>query len=347
MQFALFVRYVALSGSILDSRLNLFGLWRVNSRFGVKSQLVSSGPRLTPGTERRSWPDSQFKQVSQMNRRLLTILVVAFIIAAGCTYLVAHMLGSRLQQAKPPATQSVVAANADIKLGTILKPADLTTIQIAGDLPTGAIVKPEQAVGRGVISELYKGEPILDTRLAAVGAGGGLAAAIPLGFRACAVRVDDVVAVSGFVTPGSRVDVLISGTPPGPQTGNEGTQARTLLQDIQVLSAGTDIQSDKEGKARQVGVVNVLLTPEQAESLTLAQNQGVRFQLVLRNPLDTKTDPVPGTAMVNIFADKTVKPKAVAVVRAPKKPASEAYSIEIFSGTSHSTTKFASPEEKP
>ena len=70
-------------------------------------------------------------------------------------------------------------------------------------------------IGRGVISDLYQGEPILDSRLAPPGSGGGLGATIPQGMRACAVRVDDVVGVAGFVTPGMRVDVLISGIPPG------------------------------------------------------------------------------------------------------------------------------------
>jgi pilus assembly protein CpaB len=201
-----------------------------------------------------------------------------------------------------------------------------------------------------VIADLYRGEPILDSRLAAIGSGGGLAAAIPLGMRACAVRVDEVVGVSGFVTPGMRVDVLISGNPPGAQTADQGSQSRTLLQDIQVLSAGTDIQKDQEGKAKQVQVVNVLVTPEQAESLTLASNQGgIRIQLVLRNPLDTKVDPVPGTALNAIFGDKTAaaKPKSVVVAKSAKKPASEAFSVEVINGSSQSKQVFASPEEKP
>ncbi len=97
-----------------------------------------------------------------------------------------------------------------------MRDADLTTTEIVGPLPKGAILKREDAVGRGVISDLYQGEPILESRLAAVGSGGGLAATIPQGMRACAVKVDDVVGVAGFVTPGMRVDVLISGNPPGP-----------------------------------------------------------------------------------------------------------------------------------
>jgi pilus assembly protein CpaB len=272
-----------------------------------------------------------------MNRRLLTILILAFVIAGACAFLVAKLVGSRIQGNKPASTTHVVAAAADIKLGTILTKDNLTTVEIAGVLPKGFLTKPEDAIGRGVISDLYAGEPILDNRLAAVGSGGGLAAAIPQGMRACAIRVD------------MRVDILVSGTPPGLQDVSQGSQSRTLLQNIQVLSAGTDIQKDAEGKAKPVQVVNVLVSPEQAETLTLATNQGsVRIQLVLRNPLDTKTDPVQGTAMSAIFGDKiaapakphTVAPKAV------KKPEAEP-PIEIINGSTRSVEKFGSPEAKP
>jgi pilus assembly protein CpaB len=284
-----------------------------------------------------------------MNRRLLTILLLAFVIAGGCAFLVARLVGSRIQGAKPALTTRVVAAAADIKLGTILTKDNLTTVEVAGLIPKGFLTKPGDAIGRGVISDLYAGEPILDNRLAAVGSGGGLAAAIPQGMRACAVRVDEVVGVSGFVTPGMRVDVLISGTPPGVQDANQGSQSRTLLQNIQVLSAGTDIQKDAEGKAKPVQVVNLLVSPAQAETLTLATNQGgVRVQLVLRNPLDTKTDPVPGTAMGAIFGDKIAapaKPRSVAP-KSVQKPAPEA-PIEVINGSARSQEKFGSPEVKP
>src|SRR3984957_9373732 len=104
--------------------------------------------------------------------------------------------------------------------------------------------------------------------------------------RACAVKVDDVVGVAGFVTPGMKVDVLISGHPPGDANPAAGSRVKTLLQNIEVLSAGTDIQKDGGGKPQQVRVVNLLVTPEQAEDLALASSQ-TRIQLILRNPLDT------------------------------------------------------------
>jgi pilus assembly protein CpaB len=241
----------------------------------------------------------------------------------------------------------VVAAATDIKLGSVLRSTDLTTIEIAGTLPKGAIQKREDVIGRGVISNLYMGEPILESRLAAPGSGGGLAATIPQGMRASAVKVNDVVGVAGFVTPGMRVDVLISGNPPGASSAAQGTMVRTLLQNIEVLSAGTDIQRDAEGKPQQVQVVNLLVTPEQAEVLSLASNE-THIQLVLRNPLDTKLDKPPGTAMAQLFVDADPPKPPVTVRKMPRRAAaaSRIYVIEILNGSKRSQEKFASGEEK-
>jgi pilus assembly protein CpaB len=280
-----------------------------------------------------------------MNRRLLMVLLVAFVIAAICTLLVYRLVSNRVTAAQPVPTTSVVAAKTDIKLGTILTADNLTTIGITGLVPKGVILEKDKSnvLGRGVISDLYAGEPVLDNRLAAPGSGGGLAPKIPLGMRACAVRVDDAADVSGFVTPDMRVDVLISGTPPGTTNAAEGNVSRTLLQNIQVLSAGTEYQKDADGKAKQVGVVNLMVTPEQAETLSLATNQ-TKIQLVLRNPLDTKISPVAGTATSNLYADPNAPPvKQTRRVAAPKAAAPQAFSIEVINGSKQSQEKFASP----
>jgi pilus assembly protein CpaB len=289
-----------------------------------------------------------------MNKRLLTILLLAFVIAGACAFLVYRVIGNRLG-ASHTSTTRVVAAAADIKLGSVLTAANLTTVDIDGTAPKGAILDKDKnsVVGRGVISDLYQGEPILDSRLAPAGSGGGLAATIPDGMRAIAVKVDEVVGVAGFVTPGMHVDVLVSGTPPGvnyapgSREAQLGTLVKTILQNIQVLSAGVNIQKDAEGKPQPVQVVNLLVTPEQAETLSLATN-GVKIQLVLRNPLDTKTAPVPGTAMGNIFADKDIAPPKKVVARAVKKTAAAPapFSIEVINGSKHSEEKFGSPEAK-
>jgi pilus assembly protein CpaB len=246
----------------------------------------------------------------------------------------------------------VLVAASDIKLGSVLRDADLKTAEWMGPIPNGAIQRRQDAVGRGVVSNIYLGEPILQTRLAAPGSGGGLASTIPPGMRAEAVKVDDVVGVAGFVTPGMRVDVLISGVPPGPANPAEGPIVKTLLQNIEVLSAGTDIQQDRgEAKPKQVQVVNLLVTPEQAEDLALAGSQ-MHIQLVLRNPLDTQVVQPPGTAMGTIFGGErnfapTTSPKAAstgAVRKAAKPEAAHVYAVQVFNGSKKSEADFPAGE---
>jgi len=283
-----------------------------------------------------------------MNRRLLTILTLAFIVACACSLLVYRMVGNRVSAVKKQATTQVVAAASDLKLGTVLASSNLTTIAIAGSLPQGAILKPADAIGRGVVSDLYKGEPILESRLAPLGSGGGLAATIRKGMRALAVKVDEVVGVAGFVTPGMRVDVLVSGDPPGTFNSATGPEVRTLLQNIEVLSAGTDIQKDTEGKPQPVHVVNLLVTPEQAELLSLASNHThYQIQLVLRNPLDTKTDKLNGYAMSTIFGQAAKAPAHFGFRPGkPRKPAPPTYSIVVYNGSQRTVQDFVSREEK-
>jgi pilus assembly protein CpaB len=277
-----------------------------------------------------------------MNRRLLTILLISFVIAGGCALLVYRVLGSRVAAAKPVATTPVVAAATDLKIGTVLTAANLTTIDLKGTPPKGAILKPSDAIGRGVLATIYQGEPVMDTRLAPVGSGGGLAATIPPGMRACAVKVDQVVGVAGFVTPGMRVDVMVSGVPPGEKDPTEGTVTRTVLQNIQVLSAGTDIQKDAEGKPQQVQVVNLLVTPDEAQTLSLASN--LKIQLVLRNPLDTKVETVERTATGQLFGAPAKRQSSG--VRVRKVAAPKVFTVQVINGNKSSQAKFSSPEAK-
>jgi len=280
-----------------------------------------------------------------MNRKLMTVLAFALVLALGCSFLVYRVVGTKVASEKKVQSTRVIAAATDLKLGTILTAANLTTTQIAGSMPKGAIQKPEDAIGRGVIADIYQGEPILEARLAPKGSGGGLAATIPQGMRACAVKVDEVVGVAGFVTPGMRVDVLVSGDPPGNPDPKEGTEVKTLLQNIQVLSAGTDIQKDAEGKPQQVHVVNLLVTPDQAESLSLASNH-TQIQLVLRNPLDTQVSNVQTTAMGTIFSG-IAPPKLVHEhIRRVARPDTRTVAVEVVNGTQRTEQKFVVPEAK-
>jgi pilus assembly protein CpaB len=219
-------------------------------------------------------------------------------------------------------------------------------------VPQGILLKKEDAVGRGVISTIYEGEPVLDSRLAGVGGGAGLAATIPPGMRAVAVRVNDVVGVAGFVVPGMKVDILISGIPPGASAA--GPRVKTLLQNIEVLSAATNIQKDPEGKPLPVPVVNLLVTPEQAEILSLASNE-TRIQLILRNPLDNEPSKTSGVALGGLFSGEKAAPVAHAARPAPKPMAPPAavpappkpFSVEVLNGPRRTEVKFARRQEDP
>ncbi len=282
-----------------------------------------------------------------MNRRVGTVLVIALLVALCATFVVMKMVGGLKSNAnRPSATTNVIAAAGDIKLGTILADSDLTTLEIAGAPPAGAILDKKNAIGRGVMTDIYKGEPIMDSRLAPIGAGGGLTIKIPPGMRACAVRVDDVASVSGFSAPGTRVDVLATATPIGNHNQDEGNIIKTILQNIVVLSAGTEFQKDEQGKAKQVQVVNLLVTPEQAEILALASGQGNgSVRLVLRNPLDTQVTQLNGNQMENIFYGD--KPKAPpALHHAARKKAVETDSVEVDNGSTPTVEKFSAPEGK-
>src|ERR1039457_218357 len=208
-----------------------------------------------------------------MNKRFVGVLMFAFIVATAGGLITYKSLMSRSQSAKAAAPSvQVVLASKDLELGTVLKEGDLYMADWSGALPAGASNKVSDLYGRGVTTAIYAKEPVIESRLAPKGAGGGLAAMIPKGMRAFTIPVNEVVGVAGFVTAGQHVDLLIQGNSPG-GNGNLGVLSRTLLQNLEILSAGQDFKKDPEGKPVAAQAVNVLVTPEQAEILSLATNQ--------------------------------------------------------------------------
>ncbi len=174
-------------------------------------------------------------------------------------------------------------------------------------------------IDRPVISNVLMDEPILDGRLAVRGSGLGLAPIIPVGMRAVTVRVNDVSGISGFVLPGMRVDILVTGRPPS----SDGTITATALQNMLVLSAGTAIQADARGQAIQASTVTLLATPDQAETLTLANNEG-RIQLVLRNGSDQTIEKPPGREISELYGLHVHKKPAET---APARPRARVVSV--------------------
>jgi pilus assembly protein CpaB len=244
------------------------------------------------------YPVRGYASERSMNQRLLSVLVFAFVVSAGASLLLYRLLSSHATtQGSPASTKLIMAARA-LEPGTLIRDADLRVGDWSGTIPDGVVPKKEDIVGRGVISPIFGSEPIVETRLAPKGGGAGLAALIPKGMRAVAIRVNEIVGVAGFAVPGMRVDVLVSGSPPG--AAAQGGVTKTLLQCVQVLSAGQNFQKDAEGKPVSVPVVNLLVTPEQAEQLSLASTQ-TSIQLVLRNPLDTEIAKTKGSAVAQLF----------------------------------------------
>ena len=177
-----------------------------------------------------------------------------------------------------------------------------------------------------MIQPVQANEPLTETKLAPKEAGAGLSPSIPSGMRALSIKVNDVIGVAGFTVPGTRVDVVVV------VHDRDNSMARVVVSDLQVLTAGTryDIEQAKDGKPMPSTVVTLLVTPEQAERISLAQTNG-SITLVLRNPLDvtpTETSGVrmaglmgsPSTAPVAKPASKRSKVSAPAVAVAPPPP---------------------------
>ncbi len=289
-----------------------------------------------------------------MNKRLIAVFAFAVVVAGLASLVVIKVVGgSGPKEAKQVATVQVWAASRELAVGSMVQPADVTAVAWAGAIPPKAAQKTGDVcpwVGRGVTTRIFQNEPIVEDRLAPKGAGAGLAATIPPGSRAVAVKVDEIVGLAGFVVPGQRVDVLISGTLPGGSAAT-GTLEKTLLQNVVVLSAGQNLEKDPEGKPISVTVVNLLVKPDDAELLTLATKE-TRVQLVLRNPTDTEQVKTPGTSVAHLFTGMKIpiatevadrrppRPVKPAVVAPPVKEAPPVL-VEVIQGSSRSTVKFA------
>jgi pilus assembly protein CpaB len=253
-----------------------------------------------------------------MDRRFLGVLAVSLLLALVISALFYQMLAQRSRSMRPVHTDMcnlVVAARA-LPVGIALNPADLRTTQVPVDrFPAGCFTRIDEILDRPVASSILADEPVREARLAPRGSGLGLAPVIPPGMRAVSVRVNEVVGVAGFVIPGMRVDVLVTGHLPR----DDGSVTKTILQDILVISAGQTIEPDSRGKAINAPVVTLLVKPAQAEALTLASDW--RIQLVLRNGADRLIEKTPGSQFGTLFGRAEAPRRAEAV--APRRVAAK------------------------
>jgi pilus assembly protein CpaB len=265
-------------------------------------------------------------------RRLITALLLALAVSGLFTFWIYRKVSK--PQAVEAANLKYVAAGQQLDPGTLITENSLKLIDWPAGAPlAGAFTKLQDVKGRVLLYPVGAGEPVLEHDLSAAGAGMGLSAKIPDGMRAISLRSDEVVGVSGFLLPGTHVDVLVTTHPPSgiPLTS-------IVLQDVQILAAGQNTQPDPQGKATTTNVVTLLVSPEDAQKVTLASAQGT-VQFVLRNGSDRQhvEDKFPQLA-----APKPDALKAAVVAPAPKKlaEAPKPYVVQTMRGDKISEEKF-------
>lgn len=275
-----------------------------------------------------------------MDRRFLTVLGVSLVFAlvvSSIFYQISARSGSDTV-AEDTQTKDLVVAVRPLAVGATVRADDVKVMKVsASQFPSGGISNVEEVIDRPVISNILLDEPVHQGRLAPRGSGAGLAPVIPEGMRALSLKVNEVVGVSGFVLPGMRVDVLVTGSPPD----DRDRITATILQNILVLSAGQEMEADAQGRAMNVGTVTLLVTPEQAEKLTLATNRG-QVQLVLRNGSDQTIAKTSGAKETELYGGSPEPPRpapvrtTVAQAPPPPPPPPEPDRVEMFRGSERS-----------
>jgi len=263
---------------------------------------------------------------------------MAALLSLGIAFFFSKKLSMRRAHA---ATTQIVTTTGELPSGITLAAKDVTLVDWPSDFPLqGSYSKVEDVIGHPLLNALGSKEPILKRNLGLERSGIGLSGRIPPGMRATAVRSNEIVGVAGFLYPGSHVDVLVTYTPPG---GNNIPVTETVLQDVEVLTAGQTTEPDPQGKPQTVNVVTLLLNPEDSQRLQLASMQG-GIQFVLRSGVDQKSVNLKPTRLDQLVASE--KPPVVvppSTKKAPKRiePSRPTiYVLEVIQGTKRSVEKF-------
>ena len=278
-----------------------------------------------------------------MNRQSRTLVVVcaSLLLAAVASFALYRAVQHLPVRQVEVASTKVVVASQEIPVGTVLQAKDLRTVAWPARNPVpGAVSDPSKLVGRGVIEPISENEPITLTKVADPAAGGGLPPIIPAGMRAISVRVNEVIGVAGFVVPGTRVDVVVT---VDKDQDNRNPETRTVVSNVQVLTAGSRFDQEKakkDGKPIQTSVVTLMVLPQDAEKIALAQNEG-KLTLALRNPLDVTPTATAGVKLASLLAPPNAQPvidhekhKVVRSIAIPPPPVVEntSYKVETFRG---------------
>lgn len=227
-------------------------------------------------------------------QKIVVIFGIALLSAAGLTW----FLYANTVVPKQEKRQIVMVAARDLPVGTMLKRTDIRRVATnIRDLPKGALFTEKEALNRVLLYPVSVNEPLTLRKLSGPTTAEGVAATIEPGYRAVSVQINDVSSVAGFIQPGSRVDVLY--TRPGSMAE---AITSTILQNVKVLAMGRTLSVGQtvDPKAPKVQVATVIVTPQEAQKLELAKNQG-KISLALRNPQDTTTSETTGPVTTEVL----------------------------------------------
>jgi pilus assembly protein CpaB len=240
------------------------------------------------------------------NKRFLIVLVGALIFGVLAAVSVSRYLSRA--QAYTNNLNKVAVAKVAIPLGSKIIPEQIMVVQFPKEsTPDGAFDSPEKLAGRVAVMNIAAREPITESRLAPEGTAAGLSAVIPEGYRAMTVKVDDAAGISGFITPGTLVDVVVV-IDPREGSAQQDPISKIVLQNIKVLANGQNIDKPKdEREATSVKAVTLQVTPEQAEKLALATSEG-KLQLVMRNQIDQGDEQTPGVNKRSLLSGEAAMP---------------------------------------
>jgi pilus assembly protein CpaB len=249
-----------------------------------------------------------------MNRRSrhLLILSIAIATASVASFGIYRAISRIPVREIEVATSFVVVAARPMPPGVRVTEKDvrLAAWPAASPVP-GSYAAIAPVVNRALLAAVLVNEPLTDGKLAAAEAGAGLSPVIPPGMRAMSVKVNEVIGVAGFVDPGTRVDLVVT------IRKREESTSRTVVSNVQVLSAGTRSEQEKARTTNTApttaAVVTLLVSPEDAERVALAQAEG-QIMLVLRNPLDTEPTSTHGVRSAALFGAEP-EPVPAPVVR--------------------------------
>jgi pilus assembly protein CpaB len=289
-------------------------------------------------------------------KKILVVVGVAALLALIASAGAYKFLSERGRVAEKARLQTVgiVVAVVDIPLGATINPNQVSVSAWPKDnYPKDAIADPKVAVGRTALRDFVRGEPVVEGKLVPLNKPAGLLSLrVPQGMRAFSVKVNEVVGVGGFIVPDTRVDVVVTTAVSSSRTQDQ--VSKIVLENIQVLAAGQVVEQQKDNKPVTVNTVTLAVTPDDAERLALASNDG-KIQLVMRNYADTdnvvtggidkgrllasyrKASVVPAAVTVSEERPRRVaKKKTSAPAAAPKK----SYSVEVIKGNKRSEESF-------